>query len=218
LRDGPVQSGGAHCVSSSQTAGVTLSREVRPIVAKTMRRQDEGMDEPEAELTPIAAEAQRLRASWRDPSLDPSPEGPTPRRRIGWLAVSIAVGAVILVATWLAADASSGSGDPHDPGWADIAFFVSPFIAIAAAVVVGLVLVVVAAMRLVGVTAGRAWKALLVGFVGGPVIYLAVLIAGASALDTVESTRVLGLFTCVFPVLCGIGVTLIAALVPRNSN
>jgi hypothetical protein len=179
-------------------------------------RQDEDMDEPEAELIPIAEEAQRLRASWRQSSVEPSPLTPTPPRRIGWLAVWITAGTVMLLAFWLAAD--STGGDPHDPGWADIAFFISPILAIAAATAVGLVLVFVAGMRLIGVKVGRAGKALAFGFVGGPVIYLVVLIAGASALDKAESTVVLALFVCVFPALCGIGATLIAAVVPRSAT
>ena len=170
-------------------------------------------DEHDAQPTPMAEEARRLRASW----LVPSSEASKPRRRIGWLAVGIAVGAVMLLAVRLAADTSDV--DPGDPGWGDIAFFVSPFLAIAAAIVIGLVLVFVAALRLVGLTAGRAGRAVVIGLVGGPLIYLAVLIASAAAVDETHSSQVLAFMTLVFPVICGIGVTLAAALVqPRPTS
>jgi hypothetical protein len=65
--------------------------------------------------------------------------------------------------------------------------------------------------------AGReASRAMVVGLVGGPIVYLAVLIAAASALDSAHSTRVEALVAFMFPAICGIGMTLIPALVPRR--
>jgi hypothetical protein len=185
------------------------------------------VDEPEAQPRPIAEEARRLRASW----LDPPPDAPYPSRRIGWAAVGIAVGAVMLLAVRLMPVLSDV--DPGDPGWGDIMVFVSPFFAIAAAFVVGLVLVVVSAKQLVGLTAGRAGRATMIGLIGGPLVYLAVLLVSASAIGTAAgfagaigsaagidsaftvdgalSSPVLAFMTFVLPVICGIVVTLFAA-------
>jgi len=103
--------------------------------------------------------------------------------------------------------------DPHDGGWADIAFFVSPFFAIAGAAVIGIVLIVVAATGLIGLPVRAAGGALVIGLIGAPVIYVAVLLATASAQDAARSSVVLAVMTYVFPVVCGIGATLIAAFI-----
>jgi hypothetical protein len=54
----------------------------------------------------------------------PSPiadgSGARTRSNVGWWVVATAVGAVLLLAMWLAGDTSEI--DPNDPGWGDIAF------------------------------------------------------------------------------------------------
>ena len=125
--------------------------------------------------------------------------------------MAIAVGAVILFAVWLASD--TRDIDPSDPGWADIAFFVSPILAFAAAFVIGLVLIVVSLLRLIDLRPARAAGAMVVGLIGAPIIYIVVLILAASALDGVQSSAVLACVTFVVPAICGTTVTLIAALI-----
>jgi hypothetical protein len=107
-------------------------------------------------------------------------------------------------------------GDPNDPGWGDIAFFVSPMLAALIGLLTGLMLALVAALRLVNVSLARARRALVVGMIGGPIIYLAVLIAVMAALDAAQSVSALAFVSFVVPALCGVGTTLVAALVPRS--
>ena len=111
---------------------------------------------------------------------------------------------------------SEADGDPNDPGWADIAFVVSPMLAALAGLMTGLMLAAMAALRLVNLSVARARRALKVGIVGGPIIYLAVLIAGTSALDAAQSADALAFVSFVVPTLCGIGTTVVAALVRRS--
>ena len=173
------------------------------------RDGDIAVDDPEAQPTPMAEEARRLRASW----LDPSPEAPHPSRRIGWLVVGIAALAVVLFVDLRTPDTLDV--DPSDPGWGDVLVVISPFFALAAAFVVGLVVVLVAAFRLIGLTVRRAGRAMLLGLLGGPVAYFAVLMASAplvGALGGAPQQRVLGFLTFLCPVICGIVVTLIAAV------
>jgi hypothetical protein len=174
-------------------------------------KEDGGIavDKPEAGSSPLAEEARRLHDSWRHPS----PEAPYPDRRIGWLAVGIAAAAVVLFV--VLQTPATFDYDPSDPGLGQILGVISPLFAFAAAFVVGLVIVVVAAFRLIGLTVRRAGRAMLVGLVGGPFAYLAVLMASAPFVDAVDEAlaqRVLGFLTFLCPVICGIGVTLIAAV------
>jgi hypothetical protein len=171
--------------------------------------RDIDVDEPEVQPTSVADESRRLRASWLDGGSRTPPESPRQRGRIGWLAVGIAVVALMLPAVWAAVE--THDVDPNDSGWAEFAFLLSPFWAIAAAVVIGVVLIVVAAMRLIGLRTTSAAIAMGIGVVAGPVIYLAVLIASASALDSAQSSVLLAVITWVFPVVCGIGATLVPA-------
>jgi hypothetical protein len=160
--------------------------------------------------TAIAEEAEHLRTAWTAPPPEPSPS----RQRIGRLIVGMTIGAVILLAAVLAMDASRTDAD--DPGWADIAFFVSPIIAIGSAIVLGLTLVIVAALRLVDLRVGRLSKATVLGVVVGPIVYIAGMVAIAVVLgDAVPSSTAWAFMTVLFPALCGLGVTLIAAFVRR---
>jgi hypothetical protein len=128
--------------------------------------------------------------------------------------VAIGVSALTVFAAYVAS--SQAVGDPSDPGVADIAFFISPIFAAGAAMVTGLLLVSVALLRLVDLTVGDAVLALGIGIFGGPLLYLIVLIASASALDAAKSIEVYAFVSFMVPVLCGIGVTLISALVRRK--
>ena len=133
------------------------------------------------------------------------------------MAVGISALAVLALSTAWDPDALFGGiGDPKDGGWADVGFVISPFIAIASAFAVGLVLVVVAGLRLVDLSVGGAVKASLIGVVGGPVLYVVALVVSASALDSLSSVRVLAFFVFVWPAICGVGVTLVAALFLRQ--
>jgi len=149
----------------------------------------------------------------------PSPiadgSGARTRSNVGWWVVAIAVGAVLLLAMWLAGDTSEI--DPNDPGWGDIAFFVSPVLAFAAAFVIGLVLMVVAWLGLIDLTARIAGRAMLVGLISGPIIYFVIMVITVVALDeSVPTSTTWAFLTLVVPTICGTGVTVIAALIGRR--
>lgn len=172
------------------------------------------MDDQQVETDTIAEESRRLSASWAAARATSKPPPSPSRRRIGRIAVAISAFALIALCAALVSDSLIGGvGDPKDGGWADIAFVISPFLAIACAFVVGLVLVVVAAFRLIDLTVRQAGGAMLVGMIVAPVLYVLALIVSASALDAVQSVRVMAAFVAIWPAICGIGVTLISALV-----
>ena len=157
-----------------------------------------------------ADEARRLGESGPPPP-PPRPAESAPPSRVGRWAIVITAAAILLLAGWLAID--SMGDDPNDPGWVDVALFVSPILAAAAAFVMGLVLIIVAAAKLVRVTVGRTGLALVVGLVGAPILYfvIAIVIAFVIGIDTVPTSFEWAVVTCIVPALCGTGVTLAAA-------
>ena len=187
---------------------------------------DRHMDEPRPES--IAEESERLVATWRaerpQPAASPKevepthsywnapPPEPAPTgRRIGWLVVGIGAAGMVIFADFLGF--SGPPSDPNDPGVADVAFFVSPIIAVIAAMATAAMLWVVGALRLADLSAYRARNALVAGALVGPMTYLAVLLATTPTLDSAQSGRLDDFVSFVVPVICGIGATLIAALV-----
>jgi hypothetical protein len=189
----------------------------------------EGIDQPSAE--PIAQESERLRDSWRTQptrpaslgaSVDPAPSywtvparEPAPTgQQVGWLVVG--AGAVGMVLLALFAATSGVPSDPNDPGVADVAFVVSPIIAIVAAIGTGLLLWLVGLLRLADVSVYRARNAFVVGAIVGPITYLVVLVVAASSLDSRQSGRLYDVVSLVLPTVCGVGVTLVAALGQRR--
>jgi hypothetical protein len=177
-----------------------------PAIVNSSSTERVAAHEPKAESSSIGGEeARRMRSHWTARASEPTPSG----QRIGWLAVGIAACAVILLAAYLAI--SESGGDPSDPGWADIAFGIGPLFAIAAAFVIGLVLDVVAAMELLDLTVSRAAWAMVVGLVGAPVVYLAVLLNAPFGIE--DSTREQAFMIFMVPAICGMSLTLIPALV-----
>jgi hypothetical protein len=136
-----------------------------------------------------------------------------PIRRIGWLVVGVGISVLMIVAVCLVI--IQADADPDDPGAADVAFVLSPMLAIADAIVTGLLLVLMAARRLIPLTVARAVRALAAGVILGPLIYLTVLIVSASRLDAAHSGLTNAIFSYLVPTICAVGVTLITALVRR---
>ena len=187
----------------------------------------------------LADEAQHLRERWRraPPTFPekienvktiwreelrrpPRPPRPPSDRRIGWVAVAIAVGVLLAISVfgliWIVRDWGDTSG--YDSEWWAYPAIIGLFLACAAAFVVGIVVVVVAAVRLIRLTLGDAVRAMVIGFFGGPAVYyIAVTIAFAIVGDRLpvggELLPVLaGLMMFVLPVICGSGVTLTVAV------
>jgi hypothetical protein len=102
------------------------------------------------------------------------PKALQPVRRIGWLVVGAGVAVLMAFAIYLVI--ISADLDPDDPGAADVLFCVSPMLAIVDAIVIGLLLTLVAARRLVPLTLTRAVRALVAGVILGPLLYLTLLI------------------------------------------
>jgi hypothetical protein len=76
--------------------------------------------------------------------------------------------------------------------------------------VFGLLLVIVAGLRLINLTTRRAFLALLLGLVGGPIAYLVLfVVAGFGA--RVLPVGILAVLTFLLPVASGIGVVSVAA-------
>ena len=189
----------------------------------------EEIDQPRAD--PIAEESERLREGWRtqptrpaslDASVDPAPSystaparEPAPTgRRLGWLVVG--VGAIGMVSLALFAATSGAPSDPNDPGVADVAFVVSPIIAIMAAIGTGLLLWLVGMLHLADVSVYRARNAFVAGAIIGPISYLVILVVAVSFLDSRQSGRLDDVVSLVLPTVCGVGVTLVAALGQRR--
>ena len=96
--------------------------------------------------------------------------------------------------------------DPDDPGWGEVAWLVSPFLAAGASVAIGVLLMLVAALRLVDVALSRAAKATAVGCVVAPVLFILGLLAAADFLDSLdaEASWQLPWFILALPIVVGI--------------
>ena len=136
-----------------------------------------------------------------------------PVRRIGWLVVGGGVSVLVLFGVYLVIILADL--DPDDPGAADVLFVLSPMLAIVDAIVIGLLLTLVAARRLVPLTVARAVRALAAGVILGPLVYLTLLIFGASWLDAAHSGLIDAIFSSLVPTICALGATLIAAVARR---
>lgn len=141
-----------------------------------------------------------------------------PVRRIGWLVVGGGVFVLVVFAVYLAIILADL--DPDDPGSADILFVLSPMLAVIDAIVIGLLLTLVAARRLVPLTVARASRALAAGVILGPLVYLTLLFVGASWLDAAHSGLIDAIVGSLVPTTCALGATLIAAVIrrPRGSQ
>jgi hypothetical protein len=141
-----------------------------------------------------------------------SPRRPTPliSAQTGWRVFKVGIAAQLLIAGVFVVLAAVDGPDPNDGGWADLAFFGGPFLAAGAAFLTAILLAVLAGSQ------GRArppaadsGRAFVLGFIGGPLVYLALLMACASLLDDARSVPLYAFFISVVPILCGIGFTLL---------
>jgi hypothetical protein len=126
------------------------------------------------------------------------------------LLVVIGVGAVVGLAIYLGLPESS---DPGDGGWADIAFFISPFFALIAGLATALILGLVAWLRLADISFHQARDAALGGGCLGPIVYFGLLVLGGFLFDAllVAGHGYVVIYT--IPVVCGVALAVGAAVV-----
>lgn len=127
--------------------------------------------------------------------------------------------AVLIVLAVLASVVLLAGVDPADPGIWDVALFLSPLLAAAAALVVGSSLIVLAATRLIELSVLRAVAALILGLLGGPITYVLALLLVLPAVDELlrapfrlrDTPIVLdAVYIFLVPVACGTASTLYA--------
>ena len=133
---------------------------------------------------------------------------PRDRPRAGWLVV--AVGVVALGAAGVFLMAQALTVDPSDPGFAEVAWVLSPLLAGGASVAMGIVLMVVAAFRLIDVALSRAAKATGLGCVVSPIAYVFCLLTFATALGSLYSdiSWLPALFIGALPIVVGVAIVL----------
>jgi len=128
--------------------------------------------------------------------------------RAGWLIV--VVGAIALGVSGAYLVRESLQIDPNDPGWADVAWVVSPILAAGASLAIGILLMLVAAFRLIDVALARAAKATGLGCIGAPIVYLACLFALAGVMDSADANLwwLPPLLLFAMPIVVGIAIVL----------
>ena len=197
------------------------------------------MPERKSRSRTLADEAQRVRELWRhapptfpekienvkaiwreELQRPPRPPRPPSDRRIGWVAVAIAVGVLLVISVVAVGRIVRDWGDTsgYDSEFWAYPAIIGLFLACAAACVVGIVVVVVAAVRLIRLTLGDAVRAMVIGFFGGPAVYFIsfAIVADRLPVDGGLLPAFVGLMMCVLPVICGSGVTLAAAVYLSN--
>src|SRR5829696_1626692 len=107
-------------------------------------------------------------------------------RRVGWVVVALGAAALVIPAVYLLRD--SFGTEPTDEAWLYIAVFVGPLLAGGTGLAIGLLIVLVATLRLVDVPVSRAAKATGVGFLLAPVIFIVTLIGAASLFESLNIT------------------------------
>ena len=111
----------------------------------------------------------------------------TPRdpRRAGWLIVALGAIALGVLGAYLVNE--SAGIDPTDPGWAEVAWIISPILAAGASLAIGILLMLVAAFSLIDVALSRAAKATGVGCGRFPVLYLLSVFALLDFMDSLDA-------------------------------
>jgi hypothetical protein len=130
--------------------------------------------------------------------------------RWGWAVVGAGVALMVAVALYLVQDPLDT--DPDDPGWGDIALFLSPLVAGVAGLVAGVLLSVVAVFRGVAPSWQVALTACVAGTLIAPFIYVVALPTLADAADSAHSALVNGVVVFLGPVLIGAGTVVAIAL------
>ena len=139
-----------------------------------------------------------------------------PPSRVGWLIVALGVTALGVLGAYLAND--SMGIDPNDSGWAELAWFVSPMLAAGASLAIGILLMLVAAFRLVDVALSRAAKATGVGCLLAPVLFLISLAVLADFLDSLDPGASWPLPWFVFAMPIAIGIATVIVYVVRTTD
>ena len=197
-------------VGEQEIEPTSIAEEAKRLHEKWSYRPWEEPSSPRTDVprepVPTPLPVEMAHSYWTVPPPDPAPTG----RRIGWLVVGLGAVAIVSLGAYLAF--SGPPIDPNDPGSADVAFFVSPFIAVLAAMAISALLWVVGSLRLADITAHRASRALVAGVLLGPLTYWALLLVMTSA----QSGRLDGFVSFVVPTACGIGVTMATAVFSRR--
>jgi len=122
------------------------------------------------------------------------------------------MGAMFIVAAYASVVVLVGA-DPADPGIWEIAIL-SPILAAAAALAMGLVVVALAAFQIIELQLLRALAVLVAGVIGAPIVYVVAALLGAQALSVFSRDTTLlfaAILICLLPVACGAGATLYTA-------
>jgi hypothetical protein len=135
-------------------------------------------------------------------------------RVVGLGLMAVAVG-LVAIATAALTLPEFPAQDTSDPGWGEIGFVVSPFLAAISAFVVGLSLVIAAAIHGVRLRIRDATVVAVVGIIGGPIVYLLLAITLGSVPAIAESSLFLPLLVFTLPSICGVGITLLAVRLRR---
>jgi len=183
-----------------------------PEESKRLQKEWQASSQPDAPLEPVRDGAPMPTQSYWTP---PEPEPPATGRRIGWLLVVIAAGAIIGFGAYLGLPEST---DPDDGGWAEVAFFISPFFALIAALALSAVIWVVGLLRLADISVYRARDAAVGGGCLAPIAYFVILAVGASTFDSMlyAGRGYIAIFT--LPILMGVIFALGAAMARRRSG
>lgn len=147
----------------------------------------------------------------REAQVSASPGRDSPRRRNGWRVVWIGIAGQVLVAVAVAVGLVGDSSEPGGQALATVALFLGPLFAAAAAFVTG--------SLLYATSVAHPKRAYYTGVIGGPAAYLVVFVTCAGLVDDAQSALVESLFAFVAPVICGIGMTLLAVpFLPRRGS
>jgi hypothetical protein len=122
----------------------------------------------------------------------------------------VALGAIALGAFGAYLVNWSGEVDQSDPGWPEAAWLIGPPLAAGASVAIGILLMLVAALRLIDVALSRAAKATGIGCIGAPFVYLLCVLALLYLVDSfhVDSGWLPPMLIFALPLVVGIATVL----------
>ncbi len=139
------------------------------------------------------------------------------RPRAGWLIVAVGVIALGVLGVYLVINSIDFlASDPNGEGWPYIAWSVSPLLAAAAGVAIGILLMLVARFKLIDLELSRAAKATGLGCAGAPVVYVISMFVLVGFLNSLNALWLLPLLLFALPIVVGIATVL--GYVVRSTN
>lgn len=139
------------------------------------------------------------------PQAPPSPERRA--RRVGWVVVGIGVGLLGLVGAYLSVVTASSPMSSAGDGLVFLA--ISPALAAGTALATGLLLAVLAALRLIGISVGRALSSMTLGFIAAPVLWF---LGSFLVFADNPSIWVGAAYVTMIPIVLGVGTVLVTAV------